>query len=190
MFSNRCRCGRPESFEGRPLSICLLIYLIPVRHLVKHHRFWAGVLIVGIIFVFLYSLTLIPVDKYYPLSPDEQFVRLYVNDSVVYASVAQTPKERERGLSGRPGLSKQGGMLFIFPEDGKHGVWMKNMNFPIDILWLNKDLRVVDFAEKVAPGTYPSTFTSRWPARFVLEIPAGFIDSNSIVTGTEFRLAQ
>ncbi|MEK7505558.1 MAG: DUF192 domain-containing protein [Patescibacteria group bacterium] len=161
-----------------------------MRHLIKHPKFWAGVLLIVIIGVFLYSLTLIPIDKYYPLSPDEQFVRLYVNDSVVYASVVQTPKERERGLSGRTGLSTQGGMLFIFPEDGKHSIWMKSMSFPIDIIWLNKDFRVVDSAEKVTPETYPASFASRWPARFVLEVPPGFIDSHYIVIGTEFRLAQ
>ena len=77
-----------------------------------------------------------------------------INDETFVVEVAQTEKERIQGLSGRNEMPNDG-MFFIFDKDGRHGIWMKDMQFPIDILWLGSDFAVVDFKENVLPNTYP-----------------------------------
>src|SRR3989338_2888627 len=97
--------------------------------------------------------------------------------------VADTGASREKGLSGRSGLAADEGMLFVFPQDGKYAFWMKDMLFSIDILWLSSDGAVVFMAKNVSPDTYPRAFAPDGPARYVLELPAGFIEENSVAVG-------
>lgn len=98
---------------------------------------------------------------------------------------ADTPGSRELGLSGITSLSDDEGMLFIFEEDGRHAFWMKDMAFSIDILWISSGGRVVFIAPSVAPETYPQAFTSDSPARYVLEVPAGFATEHGIEVGSK-----
>src|SRR3989338_1806519 len=79
----------------------------------------------------------------------------------------------QQSLSGRSGLAEGEGMLFVFPQDGKYGFWMKDMRFSIDILWLNASGMVVYMAQNVSPDSFPKSFESDVPARYVLELPAG-----------------
>jgi uncharacterized membrane protein (UPF0127 family) len=97
--------------------------------------------------------------------------------------VADTPAEQERGLGGRDALPEDQGMLFVFPKDDTYAFWMKDMKFPIDIIWLDAEGRVVSIAPTVAPSTYPNTFKPDVPARYVLEVSAGFTDAHGIVVG-------
>lgn len=88
--------------------------------------------------------------------------------------LAKTDSEREKGLSGRGSLAKNTGMLFIFPEKARYKFWMKDMKFPIDIIYIN-DKRVVDIIED-APVPQPDgaipTFEPREQANYVLEVNA------------------
>jgi len=74
-------------------------------------------------------------------------------------------------------------MLFVFPEEGNPGFWMKDMQFPIDIAWLSTDGRIVHMVQVLSPDTYPTVFKSPNPARFVLELPAGFFETHRIKEG-------
>lgn len=103
----------------------------------------------------------------------EETVTLSLNGRVVEARVANDSWERIQGLSGVLALSEEEGMLFVFEERGSHGIWMKDMNFPIDIIWLNESLEVVHIAPYVSPDTYPQVFEPDEPARYVLEVHAG-----------------
>jgi len=88
--------------------------------------------------------------------------------------VAATPAARERGLSGRERLAPDAGMWFVLPEVGLTGFWMQGMRFPLDLIWVNPDQRVVGAAtlpvcrNAPCPITYPAA-----PAAYVLEIAAG-----------------
>lgn len=91
-------------------------------------------------------------------------------------AIARTVAARERGLSGRKGLAPDEGMLFIFDAADTYGFWMKEMLFPIDILWLNGS-RIVDISTDLppsVPGDRLPVFYPRVPADRVLEVPAGF----------------
>ena len=106
----------------------------------------------------------------------------------VRVSVADTPASRQRGLGGRSGLAPDEGMLFVFPQDGTYGFWMKDMSFSIDILWLSADGAVVYMAQNVSPDTYPQRFGPAEPARYVLELHAGFVIENNVTIGDIVRL--
>lgn len=111
-----------------------------------------------------------------------------VAGQIVKITVAQSPEEHQRGLGGRASLAADEGMLFVFPEDGKYSFWMKDMLFSIDILWLAVDGTIVYIEQGVAPDTYPGNFASPGPARYVLELPAGFVSKNIVSVGDIVRL--
>lgn len=98
-----------------------------------------------------------------------------VGTSTLNFEITQTARDRERGLSGRDAIGEADGMLFVFPEAGRHGIWMKDMRFDIDIVWV-ADGKIVDIAPRVPyvqttqelPVFYP-----RLDARFVIEVPSG-----------------
>ncbi len=113
---------------------------------------------------------------------------LTLDGATVHVILAQTPADQERGLSGRDSLAADEGMLFVFPKDGTYSFWMKNMKFSIDIIWLSVEGRVVDIAANLSPGTYPRSFAPQRPSRFVLEVPAGFVEAHRVQIGDSAQL--
>lgn len=99
------------------------------------------------------------------------------------ASVADTAYARSQGLSGTTFLNNKNGMLFKFEEVDEHGIWMKNMKMPIDIIWINDQNLVVSIEENVSPDTYPKVFKPTAPAKYVLEVTAGYAAMNDIKVG-------
>ena len=89
--------------------------------------------------------------------------------------VADTLKKRSLGLGNRPSLKKGWGMLFVFEERKPHRFWMKDMQFPLDIIWLDNH-RIVHINHNAKPASFkdePEVMTSPVPVNFVLEIAAG-----------------
>lgn len=113
---------------------------------------------------------------------------IIIASTTIHAIVAATPAAREKGLGGRAGLEPTQGMLFIFPEDGAYAFWMKDMQFSIDIIWFAADGMVVGMWQNVAPNTYPRAYAPDAPARYVLEVPAGFVASHQVKIGSIARL--
>lgn len=101
----------------------------------------------------------------------------------VYVDIADTPALREQGLSGRKILKDNEGMLFVFDTPTKPGFWMKEMNFPIDIIWINEESLVADVSENLLPSSYPQIFSPRTEIKYVLEVPAGFVKKNNVKIG-------
>ncbi len=114
---------------------------------------------------------------------ESEFLNVHLKGQTMHVMVANTPESRMRGLSGHAGLEANEGMLFIFPEDGQYAFWMKDMHFPIDIIWVSHDGYVVDIASWVSPDTYPTAFSPKASARYVLELPAGFAGEYGLVPG-------
>ena len=116
-----------------------------------------------------------------------------LNDTRVVAEVAEDRETRARGLSGRAALPDGRGMLFVFESPGRYGIWMRNMQFSIDIIWM-RDGRVVDVARSVpapAPNTPEFTlpvYEPREEASHVLEAPAGFVQKHNIAVGSLVRV--
>lgn len=101
----------------------------------------------------------------------------------VLAEIVDTDELRSKGLGGRDDLKAGTGMLFVFPEDGLWSFWMKDMRFSIDIFWLSSDKSIVHMEKRVSPSTYPTSFSPKKPARFVLELPAGFAERFDVEVG-------
>ena len=120
----------------------------------------------------------------YPYKNDKQ---LSVNGKNINAEVASTPARLEKGLSGRPCIDNNQAMLFQFDRSDYHSFWMKDMKFSIDMLWIDEDSRVVTIKANISPSTYPKTFTSTQPAKYVLELKANQAQALSISTNTSLN---
>jgi len=132
-------------------------------------------------------LALVAAAAVYILWPQLQpHATVRIGDGVFAARVAKTSDERKEGLSGTSDLRQDQAMLFVYDRDDKWSIWMKDMNYPIDIIWLDKDKKVVYIVKNAPPESYPyETFTPKQEARYVLEIPAGTVGPKSITIGTE-----
>lgn len=111
-----------------------------------------------------------------------------IGGHTIFVEIQDTDSERNKGLSGRSSLAEGRGMLFVFEGDGIYSFWMKDMLFPIDIIWISSNGNIVDINENVAPDTYPKTFSSQSPARYVLELPANTVKRLRISVGDIVRL--
>lgn len=112
---------------------------------------------------------------------------LSVGTIVLKLEIADTVDERMLGLSNRKSLPQDTGLLFIFEESGDWGFWMKDMNFSIDIMWLDENFKVVGLKENATPGSYPQVFKSEKPAKYVLETNVGFAAKHNIEIGTQLK---
>jgi uncharacterized membrane protein (UPF0127 family) len=102
--------------------------------------------------------------------------------------VARTPAEQVRGLSGRPSLTPGTGMLFVYDRPQPVSIWMKDMRFPLDILWI-RDGRIVQIQKK-APPMPPAGPERIYTATAdqVLEVPASFTDRKRIRVGDSVQV--
>jgi uncharacterized membrane protein (UPF0127 family) len=106
------------------------------------------------------------------------------------ASIADTDAERAQGLSGTPYIPAGIAKVFIFDSAQQWSFWMKDMNYPIDIFWLDANGHVVHVVENAAPDTYPEiSFVSPVPAKYVIETKAGFAAENNIGVGAIANVA-
>lgn len=123
------------------------------------------------------------VNHYYaPLVP------MKIGAVTVQASVAVTQFERQHGLSDTPWLPPDIVKLFIFDESDQWGIWMKDMQYLIDILWVDDEGVIVHIEQSVHPNTFPRVFRPDRPALYVIETVAGFTDQHDITTGTSVVL--
>lgn len=131
------------------------------------------IIILGSVFLFLEQR----------LTINNSYKVIKINDTDIKVEIANTPEMRQKGLSGRKELSYGTGMFFIFENPDKHGFWMKDMNFAIDIVWIDEKFNVVGVEKQVSPETFPQIFYPNQEVKYVLELPAGFTDKYRIYTG-------
>lgn len=106
---------------------------------------------------------------------------LRIGDGIFRARVALNEADRIKGLSGVEKLSPDQALLMAFPTEGKWNIWMKDMLVPIDIVWLDKDKKVIYIVKDAQPdGTTSSAFEPKIPAKYVIELPSGTVDSKAI----------
>ncbi len=115
-----------------------------------------------------------------------------ISDSKIIAEVADTPEKIKKGLSGRKFLEKDKGMLFLLKPDSRPIFWMKDMQFAIDIIWIN-DGKVIGIEKNVypQPGKKEDELTLYYPPEpvdYVLEVNASFAKSNNIKVGDSVNI--
>lgn len=112
---------------------------------------------------------------------------LTIGQKTIEIDLADTSALRTLGLSGRDSLAPDHGMLFVFEKPDRYGFWMKEMNFSIDIIWIDVSKKIVHIEERVSPESYPKIYIPDAQALFVLEVPAGFVTENKIRVGDEVK---
>lgn len=110
-----------------------------------------------------------------------------VREACLKLELAVTSQAHKQGLSGRASLPPDRAMLFVFELPGRHCFWMKDMRFPLDIVWLNQDKQVVHIEANVRPETYPRTFCPSEDAQYVLEINGGKAAAGGITPGQKLQ---
>jgi|GEM_PF-5150235 len=113
-----------------------------------------------------------------------------VGNAKVNAEYANTLRKQLRGLSGRENLDQNTGMFYLFQTPDFYTFWMRDMKFPIDIIWIGSDYRVVDVTKNISPNSFPKTFTSQEKAQYVIEVNAGYADANGIAVGATADLSS
>ena len=105
---------------------------------------------------------------------EKGYDKITINQNTWDVEMVSTNDTQKRGLSHRPSLKEKSGMLFVFSTSSNHSFWMKNMNFPLDIIWINNK-KIVKIDYNLAPeGELPTkNYNSDQPVDLVLEINAG-----------------
>lgn len=117
-------------------------------------------------------------------------------DSVVLeVQIADTDPRRVRGLMFQEQLPLDEGMLFVFDDANIRSIWMLNMQFPLDVIWIDDNSKVVFIEKNVPPCktaletvTCPSYNGGSRDAKYVLEVTAGFVDEFKITTGSTLEI--
>lgn len=113
-----------------------------------------------------------------------------IGKTMLLVDIADTKKSRELGLSGSKELEYSEGLLFVFDKPQIGSFWMKDMNYPIDIIWINEQKQVIGVEKNVNPDTFPKTFKSNSEILYVLETKAGFFENKKIQIGDILNLQQ
>ena len=113
---------------------------------------------------------------------------LVAPSGVIEVEVADTPELMAKGLSGRSGLADDQGMLFVFNDaSGSKCFWMKDMQFSIDMIWLDDQKTVLNVVENVHPDSYPELYCPEGLAVYGLEVAGGRADQLGLKSGETIR---
>lgn len=149
------------------------------------------ILLFAAVILFIVGVGYFTKDLQFPEPSDtDTKAEIVIRDVKVQVEVADGEAERKQGLSGRENLEENSGMLFVFPEPTESAAfWMKDMSFPIDIIWVDngKVIRVDKniMPEPGVPDERLLLYTPKAKVKYVLEVNAGFSDKNQIMVGDE-----
>ncbi|OGI79488.1 hypothetical protein A3F19_02095 [Candidatus Nomurabacteria bacterium RIFCSPHIGHO2_12_FULL_37_29] len=107
----------------------------------------------------------------------------------IRVNLATTDAAREQGLSGRENLKEDEGMLFVFDYPDKYSFWMKDMNFPIDMIWIGENKEIIYIKKNARPESFPESYGPTADSKYVLEIVSGLSSKNNLKEGdkVEFK---
>jgi uncharacterized membrane protein (UPF0127 family) len=144
------------------------------------------VVLYGFYLVCLFS---IPTAQYLAAQiTDRDVARAVIGETAITVEVVSSEDDMRKGLSGRDKLLNNHGMLFVFPDVAYHGIWMKDMRFSIDIIWLNEQSEIVYIERNLGPDTYPEIFRPSRQAKYVLEVNSGFVDQHFLRVGDSLEV--
>lgn len=95
--------------------------------------------------------------------------------------VARSEAAREKGLGSRLVMDKDAGMLFLYQNEAQRCFWMKDMRFPLDIIWVAASKKVTHIEAGVSPLTYPKTYC--YSGQYVIELNAGQTVEDHLAVG-------
>ncbi len=107
--------------------------------------------------------------------------------------MADTTFKRIIGLMYRDKMEQEECMLFVFGTESKYGIWMHNMLFNIDIVWVDRHMRIVDLKKNLVPCKYIlgcKTYKPKHKSKFVVEFNSGTADRCKIRVGNTLKLVK
>lgn len=116
--------------------------------------------------------------------------KILIKNAVFLGYVADSEEKRAQGLSGKKFLPSNTAMLFEFDKPDTHGIWMKDMLFPIDIIWLDHNKMIVNLLSNAEPGSYPHVYYPPKNSLYVLEVRAGLIKDKGLKLGDEILFGK
>ncbi|MDA1036012.1 MAG: DUF192 domain-containing protein [Chloroflexi bacterium] len=137
-----------------------------------------------------------PIDAPSGPPPIPQVGFVTISNTQFVVDIADDASERAQGLSGRESLDSDSGMWFVREREMIGSFWMRGMKFPIDIIWIGSDLRVVDITHSAPvppPGAADAElprYSPQAPAAFVLEINAGLAQRLGIGPRTALEFSR
>ncbi|MBI2658319.1 DUF192 domain-containing protein [Candidatus Woesearchaeota archaeon] len=144
----------------------------------------------GIFAVFL-LIFLIGCTKGFSQNSNEIYIDNGKNLIKINAEIADDNNERANGLMFREGLDENDGMLFVFDEEKAQTFWMKNTLMPLDIIFINEELEIVDIKYAVPCLQDPCPlYKSSRPATYVLEVGGNFTAKKGIDIGDKILLNE
>lgn len=144
------------------------------------------ILTVGVVLILVASVVSFVAANFKPTT------QVHIGGGVYSLWLANTEPTRAQGLSGVEKLDLDGGLLMAFETSDTHGIWMKDMNISLDIIWLDSKKEVVYIVKNAPPENPVKTlYSPKDPALYVLELPAGSVEKAGIKTGdiAAFKLA-
>ncbi len=112
------------------------------------------------------------------------------SEACIKAEIAETLSERTRGLMFREALAEDEGMLFVFQKEESRSFWMKNMHISLDIIWIDREFRIVHIEQAAPCASETCTlYKPNEPAQYVVEVKAGFVDKNNIHIGDMINIS-
>lgn len=152
--------------------------------------------LVGVLALFAAVIILVAsVSDYDPNREANNFPReaiVNLGGHQLYSKIAENAFERSRGLSGVQSLKDNESLVFVFEEPTieEAGIWMKGMNFPLDIIYIDDAGLVNTIYEDVKPDTYPTVYYPNAPAKYVVEVKAGFVKKAKVNIGSPFLFTE
>lgn len=117
-----------------------------------------------------------------PAAAEVVLATIVVNGKEFSVEIAKTDEEKAKGLSGRESLPENSGMWFVFERPVQERFWMQGMEMPLDMIFVDENMKVVHVAENAVPGS-TELISSPAPFMYVLELNAGTAAKNSIKAG-------
>ena len=142
-----------------------------------------GILIFSTLYFNETSQEVIEFDK--SISFSEVYIYTTNSEIKVNVEIADTPQKQSKGLMFRENLKWDHGMLFIFDNESVFSFWMKDTLIPLDIIFIDKAFKIINIVDNALPCYIEPCpdYSSEKPAKYVLEVNAGFVEKNDIEEG-------
>ncbi len=115
---------------------------------------------------------------------------LKINENKYLIEKAEGREETSLGLSGRVSMCRECGMLFIFEKEDNYAFWMKDMNYDLDIIFIDIDKKIVEIHANVKKEAYNKVEPNKsekirntQKAKYILELNAEVVQEKNIKVG-------
>ena len=104
--------------------------------------------------------------------------------------ISDTEALREKGLGQRKSLPDDQAMIFVFDKPDYYSFWMKDMSFPLDMIWVDASSTVIWIEHDVKPETFPKSFYPQSPALYVVEVNTGVSQKIGLNVGDRITISK